>query len=139
MVRKLRTAVITNLKTAQVPLQPVVKRSVDYHQDYPESFPLQVAVLMINDSDGGLGSVHAFREMGIPFFVTHDLDTALRHSQVFIYPEVDTDTFTPEEAQKIAQFVQAGGTIFAQQVFAKALRSAFWFPRLSAAKVPPLG
>jgi hypothetical protein len=127
MVRKLRTEVIMDLQAAPVPLQPVVKRPVDYHQDYPELFPLQVAMLMINDSDGGLGLVHAFREMGIPFLVTHDLDIALRHSQVFIYPEVDSQTFTPEETQKITQFVQAGGTIFAQQVFANALGPLFGF------------
>ena len=61
---------MTNLTTARVPLQQVVKRPVDYHQDYSESFLFQVAVLMINDKVGGLGFVHAFREMGIPFFVT---------------------------------------------------------------------
>lgn len=127
MVKKLRTAVIANLQTAPVPLQPVDKRPVDYHQDFPELFPLQVAVLMINDSEGGLGLVHAFREMGIPFFVTHDLDTALHHSQVFIYPEVDRDTFTAEDAQKITKFVQAGGTIFAQQVLANELGPLFGF------------
>ncbi len=126
-VRKYRTQVITNLTAAEVPIQPASKRAVDYHQDFPESFPLQIAVLMTNDEDGGLSLVHGFHEMGVPFFITHDLDVALRHNQVFIYPEIDSDTFAPEDIAKMTHFVQAGGTIFAQQVFAKQLGPLFGF------------
>ncbi len=126
-VRKYRTEVLTNLTAADVPLQPVSKRAVDYHRDFPESFPLQIAVLMTNDQDGGLSLVHGFHEMGVPFFITHDLDVALRHNQVFIYPEIDSDTFEPEDIAKMTHFVQAGGTIFAQQVFAKQLGPLFGF------------
>ena len=125
--RRLRSAVITNLKTAQVLLQPAVKRPVNYAEDYPESFPLQVAVLMTSDRGGGLGYVHAFRAMGIPFFVTHDLDTALHHALVFVYPEVDRETFTSAETNKIMKFVHSGGTIFAQQVLADGLGPLFGF------------
>ncbi len=126
-VRKYRTQVITNLAAADVPIQPVTKRPADYHQDYPEEFPLQVAVLMTNDQDGGLGLVHGFHEMGVPFFITHELDVALRHNLVFIYPEIDSDTFEPEDIARITHFVQAGGTLFAQQVFAKQLGPLFGF------------
>ncbi len=125
--RKYRTQVITNLAAADVPLQPVTKRPTDYHQDYPEEFPLQIAVLMTNDADGGLSLVHGFHEMGAPYFITHDLDVALRHNLVFIYPEIDSDTFEPQDIAKMTRFVQAGGTIFAQQVFAKQLGSLFGF------------
>ncbi len=126
-VRKYRTEVITNLTAAGVPLHPVSKRAVDYHRDYPEGFPLQIAVLMTNDEDGGLSLIHGFHEMGVPFFITHDLDVALRHNQVFIYPEIDSDTFGPEDIAKMTRFVQEGGTIFAQQVFAKQLGPLFGF------------
>lgn len=134
LIRKQRTEVITNLATAQVPLQPAVKRLVDYHRDYPELFPLQVAVLMLDDREGGLGLVHAFREMGIPFFVTFDLDTALKHSLVFIYPEVDSDTFSADETEKIRNFLQAGGTIFAQHVITSSLGPLFGFQGIQRRK-----
>lgn len=126
-IYKLRWAVITDLRIAPVPFQPAVKRAVNYEEDYPEAFRLQVAVLVTSRGHGGLSYVHAFKEMGIPFFVTHDLGTALSHPLVFIYPEVDTDTFTPEEINQLTQYVQRGGAIFAQQVFAKALGSLFGF------------
>ena len=127
MGHKQRTAVITNLEIAPVVIHKAVRRPVDFYQDYPEMFPLQVAVLMTNDKVGGLGLVHAFREMGIPFFVTHELAAALRHHLVFVYPEVHPATFTVEETEKISQFVQAGGSIFAQQVLAPDLGPLFGF------------
>jgi len=98
-------------------------------EEYPESFPLQVAVLLTRKDEGGLGLVHALREMGIPFFVTRDLARALRHSQVFIYPEVDAQTFTADQAQQVARFLADGGQVFAQDVFARALGSLFGFSR----------
>ena len=127
LTKRLRSEVITNLAAAQVPLEPAVKRPVDYYHDYPEAFPQQVAVLMLDNRDGGLSLIHGFREMGIPFFVTHDLSAALQHSLVFIYPEVDADSFAPDDLQKITQFVQAGGTIFAQQVLGRNLGGLFGF------------
>ena len=125
--RRSRSEVITNLAAAEVPLRPAVKRPVDYYHEYPEAFPQQVAVLMLDDREGGLSLVHGFREMGIPFFVTQDLSTALQHPLVFIYPEVDADSFAPDDLQKITNFVQAGGTIFAQQVLAGSLGGLFGF------------
>ncbi len=125
--RRTRDEVFTDLRATQVPLQSVVKRPLNFTEEFPESFPLQVAVLLTRDDEGGLGFVHAFREMGIPFFVTRDLAQALRHSVLFIYPEVDANTFTKDQAQKLTQFVQRGGTVFAQDVFWGVLKPLFGF------------
>jgi len=122
-----RYEVITNLKSVPVPLQPITKRPVNLTEQFPELFPLQVAVLLTRDDEGGLGFVHAFQEMGIPFFVTRDFAQALRHSRLLIYPEVDGNTFTPGQAQELAQFVQTGGTVFAQNVFWGVLKPLFGF------------
>ncbi len=88
---------------------------------------MQVAVYLTREDEGGLGLVHAFKEMGIPFFVTQDFDRALEHSCLFIYPEVDGSTFTPDQVRKLTQFVQSGGTIFAQNVFAGGLKPLFGY------------
>jgi hypothetical protein len=129
-----RYQVITNLKTVQVPLLPVIKRPVNLPEQFPESFPLQVAVLLTRDDEGGLGLVHAFQEMGIPFFVTRSLAPALRHSRLFIYPEVDGNTFTSEQAQELAQYVQAGGTVFAQNVIWGVLKPLFGFRNVQSGR-----
>jgi hypothetical protein len=93
-------------------------------------FPLQVAVLWTNTRDGAvspLALVHALKEMGIPFFVTRDLDQALRHHLVILYPGVDSQTFQGAQAQRLTQFVREGGNLFAQNVFWGALRPLLGF------------
>ena len=122
-----RTEVMTSLAAAAVPLQPLAPSELALTDKYPESFPLQVAVLLTREDEGGLGLVHALREMGIPFFVTRDLARALHHPLVFIYPEVDAKTFSADQAQQLARFVAEGGQVFAQDVFARALGSLFGF------------
>jgi hypothetical protein len=83
---------------------------------------------------GGMGFTHAFREMGIPFFVTRDLTEALRHPLLFIYPEVDGNTFTLVQARDLTQFVERGGTIFAQNVFWGVFKPLFGFRSFQPAR-----
>lgn len=122
------------MKAVEVPLQPVVKPPLNLTEQFPESFPLQVAVFLARQDEGGLGLAHAFQEMGIPFFFTSEFDRAIAHSCLFIYPEVDGSTFTPDQVKKLAAFVQSGGSIFAQNVFAGGLKPLFGFRDVQAAR-----
>ncbi len=127
-----RYEVITDLKAVDVPLQPVAKPPLNLAEQFPESFPLQVAIYLTREDEGGLGLVHAFQEMGIPFFVTREFDRAVAHSCLFIYPEIDGNSFTPAQAQKLTEFVQSGGTVFAQNVFTGGFRPLFGFRNFRA-------
>ena len=118
------------LRTAEVPLLDIVHRHVDLVQQFPESFPLQVAVFWTHpgpDPENPLALVHSLKEMGIPFFITRDLVQALRHSLVILYPGVDSRTFTQPQAEEITTFVRQGGVIFAQNVFWGGMQSVFGF------------
>jgi hypothetical protein len=118
------------LRSAEVPLLDIVHRRVDLVQEFPESFPLQVAVFWTHpgpDPENPLALVHSLKEMGIPFFITRDLVQALRHSLVILYPGVDSRTFTQPQAEEITTFVRQGGVIFAQNVFWGGLQSVFGF------------
>jgi hypothetical protein len=118
------------LRIASVRLRPLTHQHIDPLAEFPELFPLQVAVLWTHTKDAAespLALVHALKEMGIPFFVTRDCREALRHRLVIIYPGVDSETFEEADAQRLIDFVRGGGNIFAQNVFWGALKPIFGF------------
>jgi len=121
---------VPRLRIQAVPLRPLNHQHLDPLAEFPESFPLQVAVLWTHTKDGTespLALVHALKEMGIPFFITRDCRQALRHRLVIIYPGVDSQTFDYTDAQRLIEFVRSGGTIFAQNVFWGGLKPIFGF------------
>jgi hypothetical protein len=118
------------LRTREVPLLDSIHRSADPFQQFPESFPLQVAVFWTNpgpDPENPLALVHSLKEMGIPFFITRDLRQALGHRLVILYPSVDAHTLTQTQADQLTTFVRQGGFIFAQNVFWGGLQNLFGF------------
>ena len=117
----------TALHPADVPVNPLVHSSKDPTTEYPESFALQVAVFRSKDDEGMLGLIHALHEMGIPFFVTRDLDQALRHPLVIVYPSADGRTFTGEQVRKLGLHVSNGGSLLSFNVLAGALKPIFGF------------
>ena len=108
----------------------MVHQHTDPFQQFPESFPLQVAVLWTNpgpDPESPIPIIHSLKEMGIPFFMTRDLRQALGHRLVILYPSVDSHTFTQLQADQLTTFVRQGGYIFAQNVFWGGLQNLFGF------------
>ncbi len=118
------------LRTVELALLPLAHPDVDPGQEFPESFPLQVAVLWTPTEEGPktpLAIVHVLRGMGIPFFVTRNLKQALQHRMVILYPEVGPQTFTEAQAQELITFVKQGGNILAQNVYWGGLKPLFGF------------
>ena len=129
-VWKLTSEAAPVARTKEVPLLEIVHRHSDPFQQFPEAFPLQVAVFWTSpgpDPENPLPLVHSLKEMGIPFFITCDLSEALRHRLVILYPSVDSRTFTQPQADQLATFVRRGGFIFAQNVFWGGLQNLFGF------------
>jgi hypothetical protein len=127
---KLAAEATLPLRTKQVRLHDIAHRNLDPFQQFPESFPLQVAVLWTRpdpDPENPLALVHSLKEMGIPFFITRDFAQALRHPLVILYPSVDSHTFTQPQAEQLTTFVRQGGFIFAQNVFWGGIQSLFGF------------
>jgi hypothetical protein len=125
------------LRIATVPLRPLTHQHIDPLTEFPELFPLQVAVLWTHTKEGAespLALVHALKEMGVPFFVTRDCREALRHRLVIIYPGVDSETFEEADAQRLLDFVRSGGNVFAQNVFWGGLKPIFGFKSYVASR-----
>ncbi len=83
---------VPQFRTAYVPVKPLAHQTADPAELYVESFPLQVAVLWTDPTTPPLAAIHALKEMGIPFFITRDMQQALRHRLVIIYPGADSKT-----------------------------------------------
>ncbi len=116
-----------HLHAADVPVYPLLHTSTDPTTAFPEAFALQVAVFQSSAEEGMLGLVHSLGEMGIPFFVTRDLDQALRHRLVIVYPSADGRTFNEGEVRKLNLHVGKGGSLLSFNVVAGALRPLFGF------------
>jgi hypothetical protein len=116
-----------HLHATDVPVHPLVHFSADPSAEFAESFALQVAVFQTKEQEGMLGLLHTLREMGIPFFVTRDLDQALRHSLVIVYPAADGRTFNAEQVRQLNLHVSNGGSVLSFNVLAGALKSLFGF------------
>jgi hypothetical protein len=132
--RGVRGTDVLDLKAADVSLHEIVPQTKDPVTRFSESSPYQVAVLLTKGNEGELGTVHALREMGIPFFVTRDVHRALMHHLVLIGPWVDSRTFSEQEAQEVARFVIGGGIIYAENIFWGALKPIFGFKSFEASR-----
>jgi hypothetical protein len=117
----------THLHAAAVPVRPLVHFSTDPSSDFAESFAMQVAVFQAKEEEGRLGLVHALKEMGIPFFVTRDLDQALRHSLVIVYPGADGRTFDSRQVRQLSLHISDGGSVLSFNVSTGSLKSLFGF------------
>jgi len=118
---------ITSLHAATVPLRPLATGRSDPIKDYPDLFPLQVAVLWTKSEESPLAVVHCLKQMGIPFFVTRRVEQAVKHPLVIILPSVDATTFTEPDVEQLTRLVERGGSIVAQNVFTGTLKPLFGF------------
>ena len=116
-----------HLHAASVPVNPLQHVSADPVTAYPEAFALQMAVFRTTSDEGMLGLLHPLGEMGIPFFVTHDLDQALRHRLVIVYPTIDGRTFSASAIEKLNKHVRMGGSLISFNVVAGALKPLFGY------------
>jgi hypothetical protein len=124
-------------RTKEVPLLEIAHQHADQLQQFPESFPLQVAVFWTSpgsDPENPLPLVHSLKAMGIPFFITRDLPQALRHRLVILYPSVDSHALNEPAADLLTTFVRQGGFIFAQNVFSGRLQNLFGFRSFAASR-----
>jgi hypothetical protein len=125
------------LHAASLALLPLAHHDLNPEQEFPESFPLQVAVFWMPTEEGPktpLALVHVLKEMGIPFFITRNLNQALKHRMVILYPEVGPTTFSEADAQQLLAFVKQGGNIFAQNVYWGGLKPLFGFRDFTASR-----
>ncbi|HXZ41803.1 MAG TPA: hypothetical protein VEG68_13750, partial [Terriglobales bacterium] len=125
---------ITDLHPANVPVRSLAHPTGDPASQFHEEFPLQVAAYWTKPDEGRLEIEHSLGAMGIPFFVTRDLNQALRHRLVILYPTVDGHTFSNEQIGQLTRFVQNGGCLLAENVITGGLKALLGFHDYTASR-----
>lgn len=135
------------LKTTEYPLSYEVRKSEIFEvagvrgPDSKSVFPQHSPTAFLNYSGGGanrlavyvtdsasswLGIAHGLKAIGVPFMVTGDINEALRHRVVMVYPVISGAVLSPEKLQQLAAFPRNGGTIIGVNVLG-ALNEVFGF------------
>jgi len=124
----------TALHKADVPVQPLAHSLDSFTAEFPEAFPMQVAVYWTNPNGSVLEIAHSLRAMGIPFFITENFAQALHHRLILLYPEIDARTFDDRQVAELRDHVDRGGCVFAVNVTAGSLRPLFGFQQIAPSK-----
>jgi len=92
---------------------------------YSQGTDSRLAVLLTDSDSAWLSLVHGLKSMGIPFLMTTNYQTALRHKAVLIYPS--TDRLSIDAQNALASYPFQGGTLIAQNVVSPSLFKTFGF------------
>ncbi len=85
----------------------------------------RLAILVTDPDSGWLGLVRGFRALGVPITVTEDVNRALRHRVVLVYPIVSGQVLEGSEIRALANHVRSGGTIVAFNLAGGGLEELF--------------
>ena len=85
----------------------------------------RLAVLVTDPDAGWLGLARGLKAHGIPFTMTTDVDRALRHKVVLVYPMISGRVLAPPAFAALARHVHEGGSVLAFDVEGGGLESLF--------------
>lgn len=87
--------------------------------------PHRLAILVTDPQSGWLGLVRGFKSLGVPITVTEDVDRALSHKVVMVYPIISGQVLEGAEIQALARHVRDGGTVAAFNLAGGGLEELF--------------
>ena len=96
-------------------------------EQYGDSGPGTLAVLLTDPDSAWLGLAHGLKTIGVPFRITRDPGTALKHRVVVIYPTISGKVLDQESLKALAAFPRSGGTLVGFNVAGGGLGPVFGF------------
>ena len=85
----------------------------------------RLAILVTDPASGWLGLVRGFRALGVPITVTEDVDRALQHKVVLVYPIISGAVLDGPQLRGLARHAREGGTVVAFQLAGGGLDELF--------------
>lgn len=87
--------------------------------------PHRLAILVTDPQSGWLGLVRGFKALGVPITVTQDVNRALQHKVVLVYPIVSGQVLQGDQIRALAAHVRGGGTVLAFNLAGGGLEELF--------------
>lgn len=94
---------------------------------YHQGATSRLAILLTDPDSAWLGLAHGLKSIGIPFLITQNVQEAIRHQTVLVYPTISGKVLPPEALRALAAFPRSGGTLIGVQVRGGGLNEVFGF------------
>lgn len=94
---------------------------------YSHGTTSRLAILLTDPDSSWLGLAHGLKSIGIPFKITRDVQAAVRHDVVLVYPVISGKVLSPEALTRLAEYSRTGGTLIGVQVQGGGLNQVFGF------------
>ncbi len=89
--------------------------------------PSRLALLLTDPDSAWTGVQHALDSMGIPYVITDDVERAVRHRVVLVYPMISGRLLNYEKQESLRRHVREGGCLLATQVLGDDLKDLFGY------------
>lgn len=96
-------------------------------QKYRQGESSRLVIYLTDTTANWLGITGGLTAQGIPFKITRDIDEALKHKVVLVYPSLSSEQFGLSELKKIRNHPRNGGVLIGFNVTAPSMRSVFGF------------
>ncbi len=117
--------------SAATPLQDPVYGGTE---QFDRGEPSRLAVLITEDDSHWLALATGLKTIGIPFRMTRDVDEAVSHEMVMIYPKLTGRNLTVKELGALRAFTQKGGTLIGTNILGGGMFDVFGFEAISESK-----
>lgn len=94
----------------------------------------RLAILLTDPDSCWLGLAHGLKSIGVPFLITQNVQEALKHHVVMVYPIISGKVLSPDNLRALAEFPRSGGTLIGVQVFGGGLNEVFGFREAVASR-----
>ena len=95
--------------------------------DFSAADPNALAIWLKDKDSSWIGLAVGLKSLGIPFRITENVDEALAHDVMMVYPSLTGGNTKPESLQKLAAHVRKGGTLLAFNVIGGGMQEIFGF------------
>ena len=120
--------------TGPVTVSTVANPQPAQWQEYEQGSSSRLSILLTDTNSAWLGLVHGLKTIGVPFRITTDVDEALNHKVVLVYPMISGKVLASHELKKIANYARTGGNLIGINVLGGGLQSIFGFKSVESSR-----
>lgn len=107
----------------EMPSNPTPATTLPYRYGSSDT----LGIYLTDQSSSWLGLVHGFKSIGLPFRIVSDMEQALEHDVLLVYPALTGSGTSAETLQSLAAHVRAGNTVLAFSVLGGGMPPLFGF------------